>query len=365
MSDLREPIATEFDTTFYARTTGLVGTVAYKILDNDGNEIVGATTAGVTEIAAGLYAAKPTSPATVGEWSVVWSKDGTFDEHTLGVDALTTFDPGISPIVPPDLTPVSADGISSVGPCQLWATVDDVADYCSAEAAGSDASVYEEALLVATQVLHQLSARRFTGTCVRSVRPCTAPCGAAVPWPYTGGLFWGGDAWKDGYGRERGCGCLPLDSIPLAGAARAIVEVLIDGQIVDPDTYRLDERRRLVRMRDENGDRQFWPGCQNLDAEATEDGTFEITYEYGIDPPAAGVLAAKELACAIFSSSPAAALDEECVLPNGVTKIVRQGVTWELVADAGWGYLGKSRGWRTGLPLVDLFLNSYNPTGRR
>ncbi len=361
MADYREPFGEPFEIAFNARSSSV--SPEYRIDDNEGNTI--ASGAGTELGTTGIFVAEPTAPGSVGEWTIIWSRDGTFDPSTNAIDTLETYDPGAAPVSLPDLSPTASDGITSVGPCQLWATVEEIAEFCDAEGVGSEAEVYDEAALVASQILYAMSGRRFAGTCVRSVRPCTGRCGDAMPWPMTSDLYWGSDAWKDGYGRERGCGCLPLSVVPLAGAARSIVEVLIDGQIVDPDSYRLDERRRLVRMRDADGERQFWPGCQNLDAGPEEEGTFEITYRYGIDPPGAGVLAAKELACAIFQATPAAALDEECVLPNGVTKIVRQGVTYELVADAGWGYLGKDKGWRTGLPLVDMFLNAYNPTGRR
>lgn len=358
MSDLREPIGQSFETTFAARETGLVGTVAYRIDDNEGSTIVGPTTAGITELGTtGIYAASPTAPGTEGTWTIIWTKDGTFDPTTLGVDTLVTYDPGVAGPTIPDLPPTSDDGISSVGPCQAWSTADEVAAFCGS---GSDADEYEDATVAASQVLYALSAHRFPGTCSRSVRPCgTSRC---APWDLR--VLWGGTDWIDPYDRSRGCGCTPLSVVPLAGYAREIIEVLIDGQAVDPDTYRLDERRRLVRLDDpDSGERLYWPSCQNLAVDSSEEGTFEVTYTYGVDPPAIGQMAARELACAIYDAGADAALSEECVLPNGVTKIVRQGLTIELVGEAGFGFVDGV--WKTGLPLVDMFLNAYNPTGRR
>jgi hypothetical protein len=359
MSDITTPLAQEFDTVFRAGETGLVGTVAYRIDDNDGNVVSGPTTAGIVELGTtGAYAARPTAPGSAGEWSVIWSRDGSFDPDTVAIDALTTYDPGTAPVSPGDLPVLAADGVSSVGPCSLWVTAAEVADYCGG---GSDSDLYEDVAVAASQVLYAL-VPRFPGSCTRSVRPCTGICGVSWAYPYSDYL-WFGDEWRDAQGAARSCGCHPLAVVPLAGGVRSITEVLIDGQIVDASTYRVDERRRLVRLRDDDGDRRFWPGCQNVDAAATEDGTFEVTYVYGADPPAIGQMAAKELACAIYSADPDSALAEECVLPNGVTKIIRQGLTIELVGTGGFGFVDGV--WKTGLPLVDMFLNAFNPTGRR
>lgn len=358
MSDLREPIGQTFETTFAARETGLVGTVAYRIDDNEGNTVVAATTAGVTELGTtGIYAASPTAPAAPGTYSIIWSKDGSFDPTTVAADVLVTYDPGVSPPTIPDLAPASPDGISSGGPCSAWVTADEVAAFCGG---GSDADEYEDSAVASTQVLYTLSAHRFPGVCTRTVRPCGGPM--CAPWDFL--YMWGGTEWVDAYGRDRGCGCKPLSVVPLAGYAREIIEVRVDGTVVDPATYRLDERRRLVRLDDPaTGDRLYWPSCQNLAADANEEGTFEVTYTYGVDPPAIGIMAAKELACAIYNAGPDAALAEECVLPNGVVRIVRTGITIELAAEAGFGFVDGA--WKTGMPLVDIFLNAYNPTGRR
>jgi hypothetical protein len=73
-----------------------------------------------------------------------------------------------------------------------------------------------------------------------------------------------------------------------------------------------------------------------------------------------GVAAAAELACEIYKSCED---DVECVLPAGVSRIQRQGITIERNAFVAWG---RQEGiWRTGLPLVDLFLNTYNSAGIR
>ena len=62
-------------------------------------------------------------------------------------------------------------------------------------------------------------------------------------------IGWTGGFWR--FNDINGCGCQPLDTAPLPGhPVREIIEVKIDGVVVDPTTYRLDGRRKLVRTRD-------------------------------------------------------------------------------------------------------------------
>jgi hypothetical protein len=138
----------------------------------------------------------------------------------------------------------------------------------------------------------------------------------------------------------------------------AIQQVLIDGQVVDPATYRLDGNRYLVRLVDpDSGDQLHWPACQNMARDSLIDaGTWEVTYEYGSPPPALGVMAAAELAVQFYYASTGNAA---CKLPSGVTKIVRQGITIERLVPM------FVKGQRTGLVLPDAFLAGVNPNGLR
>lgn len=49
------------------------------------------------------------------------------------------------------------------------------------------------------------------------------------------------------------------------------------------------------------------------------------------------------------------------MLPKGVTRITRQGITIDKLAFTSWGY--REGRWATGLPLVDAFLATVNPAG--
>ena len=159
--------------------------------------------------------------------------------------------------------------------------------------------------------------------------------------------------------------CAP-SRIKLSGyPVRAISEVLVDGAVVDPSLYTIWKRRYLSRLDDGH-----WPYGQNLTLADTEEGTFSISYTYGADPPEIGMAAAAQLGCQIYNACPGAESSGECVLPTGVTRVTRQGITIEKLAFTTWAFTrgrfarsGRAAGWNTGLPLVDAFLNTYNSNG--
>ena len=388
MSDYRVPITDPtFMATFFARESGIAAQIAFEVVDSSGNIVIGPLVGTMTEIHTdGIYRVSVTTPATVGDWTIIYSKDGSFDPNTNAFDYLVTFDPGSAqPDVPP-LTPVSGDGILAVGPCDAWTTEELVAQCCGLDL-GTELAPLDGPIVAASQVLYELSGKRFPGTCTERVRPCSNG-GCLGPWQNWQGIGWvpwwwakGGDAygfdvaydfgvygnwgaWGE-YGT--GCGCTPISRVPLAGKAREILEVTIDGQIVDPATYRLDARRWLTRVPDPSAPDTdlMWPVCQDMQRAYTEEGTFSVLYSFGDDPPVVGTLAAQELACAIYQTCAAGgAVEDECTIPTSVTKIQRQGITFDVTEFTGWGR-DKDGVWRTGLALTDMFLNTYNPQGLR
>lgn len=250
------------------------------------------------------------------------------------------------------------------GPCTAWIDGADVAECCNAEV-GTDTVLLDGAATIASQLLYELSGRLYAGTCERTVRPCVTRnwCGAQM---LSRGhiVSWGGAGWS--MFREgqwlRACGCAPVSRIRLSGyPVTSITEVKIDGDVVDPDTYRLDEWRFLTRTRDiaEPDVALFWPACQTFDLPDTEDGTFSVTYEHGADPPLVAQEAAKQLACQIYLACTGS---DSCQLPAGTSRVTRQGITIERTFFARDPITGA---YRTGLTLVDTFLNGYNPNGLR
>lgn len=298
---------------------------------------------------------------------------GHYNYRVEGTGAVAAVCEGDFDILPsPTLDVVTG---AEFGPCTEWVDTNDVAACCGVEV-GSDTLLFEEAAFQASQTLYELSGRKFPGSCKKTVRPCgEVICGFQVL--SRGHVIWPGDGWYDGGGwgwgaggwswpEFNGCGCAPLDRVLLSGyPVTSIVNVKIDGVVVDPTTYRLDEFRYLTRVRAAAGDETVgWPSCQMMDLPDTEVGTFSVTYFSGVDPPALGRGAAAQLACELYKSCTGMA---DCVLPPGTTRATRQGITVEKNAVLTWAFQpiarGESRrGWATGLSLVDAFLNTYNPS---
>jgi hypothetical protein len=263
-----------------------------------------------------------------------------------------------------------------LGPCSSWIDGDYLAACCP-QLAGSDVSaeLIDTMAFEASMALYELSGRRFTGLCTRTVRPCRtgSTCWDIVSANSDSRWFWVYGGYGVGWGwRDEGvpfCGCRGLSEIRLAGyPVRDIVEVKIDGVVLDPldangnRNYRIDDWQTLVRMDDPGPPAvtRRWPSCQHLALDDTEAGTFSVTYRHGVDPPELGRKAAAELACQLMLSCPGSL--EDCELPQGVTRVERQGIVIDRELLAGFFDPTKP----TGLVSLDLFMVSYgrNP-GKR
>lgn len=338
---------------FVSGEPGLVGTVTVKILDNVGGTPIGPTTANITEVTSGIYVwSAPAAPATLGQYTIVWSTDGSFDEDTTAADELLVVPIGA---VSPNPIPAPADTTSTLGPCTSWLTGDDVAECCSAADTeiGTFTSLLDDAADVASQLLYELSGRRWVGLCSRDVRPCHGDCVCGVQVLSRGHIV---DPWGV-YSTScagRSCGCNDLSRVPLAGYVREVTQVKIDGIVVDDAVYRVDEHKWLTRV---DGGR--WPSCANVALADTEEGTFSVSYTYGKTPPLAGVEAAKQLACQIYLRCSGSS-SGDCDIPEGAVRITRQGIT---VERAIFARNPTTNAWESGLSAVDQFLNTYNPKG--
>lgn len=236
------------------------------------------------------------------------------------------------------------------GPCAPWIEASELA--CS----DLDGAVLEESIQVASDLLYVLSGRQFQGICTDVVRPCSK---GAFRRRYASPS----NAWYETWGfcgcSYDACGCSSLHQIELPGQpVIEVTQVKMHGDIVSPSTYRVDDRRFLVRVTDTGtGQNDGFMCCQRLDLPATEDDTFEVTYTFGIEPPASGVRAANALACEfanLFTGGP------DCRLPKRVQSVSRAGITI-LMMDP---FAALDEG-RMGILEVDLFLAAYNPGNRR
>lgn len=134
--------------------------------------------------------------------------------------------------------------------------------------------------------------------------------------------------------------------IQLEGPVGKIESVTIDGEVLNPGAYRV-ERDVLRRL-----DGQPWPTTQNLDA-ASGTGVFEITYYRGRKPTALFTWAVGQLAAEFYASiSPSK--DRKCRLPDKVSAVTRQGVTYSVTP-------GLFADGVTGIREIDAVLRMYNP----
>jgi hypothetical protein len=211
--------------------------------------------------------------------------------------------------------------VTLMEPCG-WVVAD--CDACSVE-------VTDEHKAIAVDLLWRATYQRF-GPCTITVRPCSDPsvvCGRCAS-------------------ACTSCGCRQLSEIVLPGPIHAITEVWVDGEVVDPTAYRVDDFAWLVRT--EGGQ---WPRCGNLAAEPEEAGSFVITYELGLAPPPGAAETAAEVACELAQ---AYCNDKSCRLPKRIRQKTRQGVTVTF-DDLAAG--------RFGIEVVDLWVDMINARRRR
>lgn len=219
--------------------------------------------------------------------------------------------------------------------CSPWATEADLPVDHGADPAG--ALTVADCLLAASDVLFNLTRRRWPGSCSATIRPVGCDCRTV-------------DA----------CACLPpheviLPTVPVTG----VTEVKVDGAAVDPGRYRVDDYARLVLVYDEAAEPRRWPCCQRLDLPDTEPGTFSVTYAFGTPPPIGGRIAAAALGLQLaLSATPAAA--GACRLPKRITTITRQGVSMAVLDPMSLFEDGL-----TGLAEVDMWVQSVNVGDRR
>lgn len=222
---------------------------------------------------------------------------------------------------------------------------------CYPDSDSLDPVVKQRAEAMAVQSLRFLTLYQVGG-CPITVRPCAQSCLAGVtfydgrPWmsPHVGVT----GQWVNACGCASDCSCGPLSEVILDAPVGRVDEVQVDGEVLDPSTYRVDNGNRLVRQ-----DGGLWPICQDQSQPAGGPGTFTVTYLNGIPVDGyasyvAGLLAA-EFAVACGGG--------QCALPPSVTAVVRQGVTMEFAVGA-WPDM------RTGILGVDTWLSIFNPASR-
>lgn len=271
------------------------------------------------------------------------------------------------------------------GPCAPWVSGEELAALAPIQAAAAkqiaDQKLTEEALNLvcagaadaASLVLYELSGRQFTGECGPvTIRPVSRPTdadtrtwGSLNPngWISSWGMCSAYGADVPGVVTHHGCSNPPEISLG-AYPVTEIVQVLIDGIVIpgpyDPGTqtgeWELRDHRWLVRLRPTASavptERYGWPTCQILDLPDTEQGTFSITYRYGMAPPGMGRMAA--LALGKYLALPQ--LGNTTHFPKRVKQVTRQGVQASTTDVEDFVSTGN-----TGIFEVDLFIKAVNP----
>lgn len=225
-----------------------------------------------------------------------------------------------------------------------WITADELGDYSYTE-------YTEEAIQVASNLLWAMSGRKYTGETVVTERyTCTLRNNRMGPSVKTNSpVLFGGDVYNiptgdfDEYSELTADGISPESRIKLRG--RPVTEIISmrnrHGKIMDPSSYYLVDHSTIhVRAGTP------WTPCNT-----------EITYKYGIPVPTAGKMAARKLAiefARLWSG------DEMCELPQRVTSVSRQGVSYTILDNQEF-----IQELRTGLYEIDLFLKTVNPDNAR
>lgn len=184
-----------------------------------------------------------------------------------------------------------------------------------------------DAIQDASLIVYYLTGKQFDGTRTTAVRPY-CECQDCEPWKLTMGLW------------------------PIT----AIVGVHEQGEEKDPDDYHIDEWRYIVKN---NG--ETFPRCDNWTATPggpydTDQGwVFEVTVEHGIPAPPLITRATSALACSLLADDVGDC--EDCDLPNRLTAVSRQGVSFTVEDFADLMRVGS-----TGVYALDMAIKVFNPS---
>lgn len=199
---------------------------------------------------------------------------------------------------------------------------------------------------------------RVFGVCEATIRPCRTGCGYSRGSTYEGGLRTGfqpaliGGRWYNlscGDCLNVPCSCSLTDSpraLILPGPVQEITEIVIGGEPLDENAYRVERKRVLVRT-----DGGVWQGCQNLLNDKDDEGSWYITYKRGVPVPIGGQLAAGRLAVELYK---AFCGDSDCALPDRVQSVTRQGVSVDIMQTEFEAY----QAGQTGIWSVDSWVAS-------
>lgn len=214
----------------------------------------------------------------------------------------------------------------------LWVTPEEL---------GTDLSGLPEAQLAceaASQLLWSLSGRKFSSPTTVTERYTIAPAPS---------------------------GLIILNNIPGIAVGTLVTTSLIRQEDLKHSriTLRGKNVKRILGIYTEDGEKVNEDRYTLWDSSFVEfstriSGDLYITYQYGGSIPALGRMAAKQLATQFTLAW--SGREDECTLPDRVTSVNREGVSWTLLDTQDF-----LTDLRTGIYAVDLFLKSVNSSGAR
>jgi hypothetical protein len=189
-------------------------------------------------------------------------------------------------------------------------------------------------LALASATLERLTGYRVSN-CPITIRPVShngaLACGIR---PWDGSGWYGyqpfmpinlGGVWSNAYCCDSFSVTENRKTVKLPPPVGRVDEVKVDGAVLDPADYRVDNGNLLIWQG--AGDAP-WPTSQDLSLPDTEPGTFAVTYLNAYPVDGAGAYAVGVLALEFGK----ACAGRTCKLPENVTTIVRQGITLEVVS---------------------------------
>lgn len=215
---------------------------------------------------------------------------------------------------------------------QPWITTDDIID-------GDDPSS-AWAIDAASWILYKLTGEKYTGIVqTTEVYSSRLSSSTSVNFPTTAQVS-NGEITHASL-NSRGSSRLRLKHTPV----RSIEAVYVGGHLLDPSEYQLRNNTYLVRKGGKS-----WTSSSRSE--------LEITYTHGTMPPSMGIAAAIRLANELIWSDQDS---DQCTLPERISSSVsRQGVSYTVLDPQ--DFLDKGR---TGITIVDMFINAANPSGAK
>lgn len=227
---------------------------------------------------------------------------------------------------------------------------------CCSEWGTYSPAVQARAVTLGTGTLWALTGRRFGYETV-TARPCNPPRNLPLYQTYPVNLInpWGtdGGAWApvwiaNGEWHNGPCGgsqcCQYQCGYPLDGPVASVSSITIDGVVLSPAAYTVDNGFILRRI-----DGDCWPYCTD---------TFLVTYQRGLPVPPMLNIALGDLVCEYAKACAGA----DCLLPGRLTSLTRQGVSVNFVDPASRkGHLGDFG--LTNIASVDRVVALLNPHG--